>query len=34
VAHVKSALSIRTSKYQPGVPIPAGTDEVPPSGVS
>jgi DNA-binding Lrp family transcriptional regulator len=34
VAHVKSALSIRTSKYKPGVPIPAGTDEAPPNGMS
>jgi DNA-binding Lrp family transcriptional regulator len=29
VAHVKSALSIRTSKYKPGVPIPGDADEVP-----
>lgn len=27
VAHVKSALSIRTSKYKPGVPIPGGAEE-------
>lgn len=27
VAHVKSALSIRTSKYKPGVPIPCDGDE-------
>ena len=27
VAHVKSALSIRTSKYKPGVPIPGGGEE-------
>jgi DNA-binding Lrp family transcriptional regulator len=34
VAHVKSALSIRTSKYKPGVPIPAGEDEVPADAMS
>lgn len=34
VAHVKSALSIRTSKYKPGVPIPSGTEEVPVNGMS
>jgi hypothetical protein len=26
-------LSIRTSKYQPGVPIPGGADEVPANGM-
>ena len=34
VAHVKSALSIRTSKYKPGVPIPGDGEEVPTNGMS
>lgn len=34
VAHVKSALSIRTSKYKPGVPIPGDGDEIPTNGTS
>lgn len=34
VAHVKSALSIRTSKYQPGVPIAGDAEEVPADAMS